>query len=60
MRIPTDVSKTVNAYLAFRAILRAGEKYSGVCSHPLGLVYTVNLIFTMFAVGKGSMKKQTN
>lgn len=24
MRIPTNVSKTVNAYLAFRAILRAG------------------------------------
>ncbi len=25
MRIPTNVSKTVNAYLAFRAILRAGK-----------------------------------
>ena len=25
MRIPTDVSKTVNSYLAFRAILRAGQ-----------------------------------
>ena len=24
MRIPLDVSKTVNAYLAFRAIIRAG------------------------------------
>ena len=24
MRIPTNVNKTVNAYLAFRAILRAG------------------------------------
>ena len=25
MRVPMDVSKTVNAYLAFRACLRAGE-----------------------------------
>ena len=25
MRVPTNVSKTVNAYLAFRAVLRAGE-----------------------------------
>lgn len=24
MRIPTNVSKTANAYLAFRAVLRAG------------------------------------
>ena len=27
MRIPSNVSKTVNAYLAFRAILRAGTMY---------------------------------
>ena len=26
MRIPLDVSDTVNAYLAFRGILRAGEQ----------------------------------
>ena len=25
MRIPTNVSKTVNAYLAFRAVLRSGQ-----------------------------------
>ena len=25
MRIPTNVDKTVNAYLAFRAVLRAGK-----------------------------------
>lgn len=27
MRIPTNVNKTVNAYLAFRAILRAGKEH---------------------------------
>ena len=26
MRIPTNVSKTINSYLAFRAILRAGQR----------------------------------
>ena len=27
MRVPSDVMHTVNAYLAFRAVLRAGETY---------------------------------
>ena len=30
MRIPSNVSKTVNAYLAFRAIIRAGNVLKAV------------------------------
>ena len=30
MRIPLDVSDTVNAYLAFRGVLRAGRKLLGL------------------------------
>ena len=35
MRVPTNISQTTNAYLAFRALLRAGEN----ANHILSAIY---------------------
>lgn len=35
MRVPTDVSNTINAYLAFRAALLAIQDYNMYCSEPI-------------------------
>lgn len=36
MRIPTHINNTVNAYLAFRAVLRAGTLYCvAIASYPV-------------------------
>ena len=48
MRIPTNVSKTVNAYLAFRAILREGETI--LVYKPLSMPIYINRVTLLAAV----------
>jgi O-acetyl-ADP-ribose deacetylase (regulator of RNase III) len=38
MRVPTDVSKTVNAYLAFRAVIRAAREFNRHAATPIETV----------------------
>jgi hypothetical protein len=38
MRVPMDVSETVNAYLAFRAAIRVARQYNKSTDKPIGSV----------------------
>jgi len=50
MRVPEDVSRTVNAYIAFRAILLAIRAHNTTASHPIR-----SLLCSGLATGVGGM-----
>jgi len=43
MRVPMDVSSTVNAFLAFRAVIRSAQAYNRTASRPIETILSPGL-----------------
>jgi O-acetyl-ADP-ribose deacetylase (regulator of RNase III) len=53
MRVPMDVSRTVNAYLAFRAVIRVARQYNTSAATPIGSILCPGL-----ATGAGRLSPE--
>lgn len=55
MRVPKDISNTINAYLAFRAVLTSIIRHNRECKNTDTIDY---LLCPMFCCGAGCMKSE--